>query len=163
MRITSPRSHSPEMTMVHSMFQTISCEFTTFSSLKIQSGIVLYFVLFIVDQICPMTCPHGDNLFACIPSMSSYSHVDYYTQHHDKQACPQILAHLWESLQRTDSLELELHGLGASIPWIHPVWQTRPPPFLMSACTSALPTPIRFEPGIEKALREGLMNELMNK
>lgn len=145
--------------MVHSIFQTVSCELTTFSCLKIQSGIVLYFVLFIVDQICPMTCPHGDNLFACIPSMSSYFHVDYYTQHYDKQACPHPVGEFAEDRFP----ELELHGLRASIPWIHLVWQTRPPPFLTSTCTSALPTPICFEPGVEEALREGLMNELMNK
>lgn len=72
-----PWSHPPEITMVHNTFQTFSCEFTTFSFFKIQSEIVLYvlfcnFAPLIVDQICPMTCPHGDNLFACILSLSSW-------------------------------------------------------------------------------------------
>ena len=83
----------------------------------------------------------------------------YRKQHHDKRACLQILVHLQQSVCGGDIfLELELELL--SIHLMDPsCLASLASTFLDTLMNLVFSAPTRTGPGIEKALREGLMNE----
>ena len=83
----------------------------------------------------------------------------YHKQHHDRRACLQILAYLWQSVCGGDIfLELELELL--SVHLMDPsCLASLASTFLDTLMNLAFSTPTRTGPGIEKALREDLMSE----
>lgn len=116
-----------------------------FSFFKIQSGNMLYiwfcnFVPFVIDQICPVTCPDGDDLFACILSRSSrvISTLHFISSIMIKG----LVCRSWHTWRGVWGKQMPRTGIaGSRRPSQDPSCPaTRPPPFLTPSRASAFPT-----------------------